>query len=186
MKNSTAVILILIAIGLFYTFVDPEYQKIKALQAEAGEYSRVLDDVDRLVELRDGLLVEYENIPRAELDRLEKVLPDNIDTVRLALDLDTIAAKYGISIKNIQVLATPEEANEIITEEESVGEVLKPRAEKVTVAFGFVANYNNFKSFLEDIEESLRITDTRSVTFTSTGEGSLYDYQVTVQTYWLK
>src|SRR3990167_4614487 len=88
MKHNTAIVLLLLSLGLFYTFTNSQYREVKELSALANEYQSVLKNISQIVELRDSLLATYATIPVVEIDRMNKVLPDNIDTVRLALDLD--------------------------------------------------------------------------------------------------
>jgi Tfp pilus assembly protein PilO len=177
MKQSSAFILILISIGLFYTFITPQKEKVKTLKAQADEYNNVLDSVTELQETRDALMQKYESLPQAEIDQLTKILPDHVDNVRLALDIDGIAARYGISIRTIQ------------TETEVVGDIFGDDNgkvyEKVTVTFSFASNYANFRKFLADLEKSLRLIDVKSVGFQATDNG-IYDYKISFDTYWLK
>lgn len=180
MKNNTAIILILLSIGLFYTFISDQYEDVKKLNTLANGYQDVLKNVSAIIELRDNLIVNYEAFPKEEIDRINKILPDNIDTVRLALDLDGIASRHGISIKSIQTMANSDKGLNRIAlpeNEESYG--------KVTISLGFISNYDNFTNFLDDIEKSLRIMDVKSISF-QTGDSNLYDYQVSIDTYWLK
>jgi len=180
MKNNTAIILLLLSIGLFYTFTSIQYQDAKDLHNLANEYQSVLQNVSAIGELRDRLLITYEKLPRAEIDRLNKILPDNIDTVRLALDLDGMASRYSISIKNIQATSGANEATGIVVLPEYASAY-----ERVTISFGFVSSYENFMLLLADLEKNLRIMDIRSISFKATDTG-FYDYQVSVDTYWLK
>ena len=179
MNNPKNLILIVLAVGLFYTFGSPQYKQVKELQASANEYQEVIENVSRIAESRDALLVNYEAIPAIERSKLLKVLPDNLDSVRLALDLDTIAGRYGIAIKNVSVDAKAD-ANAALA-------VLSDDMpyEKAVVAFSFVSNYENFLRFLTDLEKSLRIMDIKSVTFRVT-ENGLYEHGLQVETYWLK
>lgn len=180
MKNTTAIILLLLSVGLFYTFTNVQYQEVKGLYTLASEYQNVLRNTSAIVELRDRLLVTYETFPKAEIDRINKVLPDNINTVRLALDLDSMASRYGLSIKNIQATTGASgDANFIVLPEQASA------YEKATVSFGFISNYENFMLLLADLERNLRIMDIRSISF-QTSESGLYDYRVSVETYWLK
>lgn len=182
MKTSSSFALILIAGALFYTFINPQYAKVKELRAQAAQYDEVLENVSSLVETRDNLLLKYREMPKSEIDRLTKVLPDNVDTVKLALDFDTIAAKYGISIKSIQTDTNVGQGNSTIIQDGS-GRPYAP----VTVAFTFVSSYENFRKFMRDIEQSLRIIDVKSIAFQSSGDSStLYEYKIAIQTYWLK
>lgn len=181
MKTTTPFIFILVAIGLFYTFINPHYGKVQELQAEASRYSEVLDNVDELKEKRDALLLKYNSIPKTEISRVEKALPNNVDSVRMALDFDGIAAKYGISIKSISAGGNRQDASQGMVVDSSGGQLY----ETTQIMITFVSTYDNFRKFMKDIETSLRVIDIKSVTF-STGETNLYEYTVSLDTYWLK
>ncbi|MEX2013639.1 MAG: hypothetical protein WD897_01870 [Parcubacteria group bacterium] len=180
MNNKTAIILLLLSVGLFYTFTNGQYQDVKKLSILSGEYRNVLQNISAIIELRDRLLVTYETFTGAEVERINEVLPDNIDTVRLALDLDGMASRHGISIESIQTAVGSGEGANLITPSAS-GRVY----EKATVSLGFVSNYQNFMRLLADIERSLRIMNIKSISF-QTSESGLYDYTISVETYWLK
>lgn len=180
MKNTTGIILLILSAALFYTFTSPQYEKVKALSVTAGEYRTVLNNISDIAEQRDELLDSYELIPRTEIERLGKVLPGNVDTVQLALDLDTIAARYGISIKNVRIDDTSINNASLPV----LPEYGKPY-EKTTVSFSFISNYANFRKFLADLEKSLRLMNVKEVSFQAADSG-LYEHQLSIETYWLK
>lgn len=180
MKGSTAFILILISAGLLYTFILPQYDRANALLANQAQYQNILSNVSDLQAKRDELLVKYQNIPKTRIDELSKVLPDNVDTVNLAMGLDNIGSKYGISIKSIQTAKADKNNSSTIVQKTS-GTLYG----SASYTFSFIAPYANFRKFMKDIEQSLRITDIKSVSFQSTLNG-LYEYQVSITTYWLK
>ena len=179
MKNITPIILIILSLGIYYTFTSVELDEVKTLQALSGEYINLLDNASQIVDKRDSLLVSYRNIPQAELDAMAIVLPDNIDAVRSALDLDGIAGKHGVSITSLRAEATPSNARLIHRQDDS------SPYDVATFTFTFVSNYNNFIDFLTDLEHSLRIMDVKSINF-QVGESGIYEHRVTVDTYWLK
>ena len=182
MKNNstTSIALLLLSVGLFYTFTSVQYQEVKELNLVARKYRDVLQDASRIIELRDSLLITYESIPEGEIERITKALPDNINTVRLAFDLDGMASRYGISIKNIQAVVGPSGASNVVVLPEFEGVY-----ERATVSFAFVSTYANFMRLLADLEANLRIMDITSIFFQANDTG-LYEYQVSVETYWLK
>ncbi len=180
MKNNTAIILLLLSLGLFYTFTNLQYQEVKGLRTLASEYQNVLHSVSAIIELRDNLLLDYGTIPKVEIDRINKALPDGIDNVRLALDLDSMASRYGISIKNVQAATGVNKEASLIV----LPEYAKPY-DKAEISFSFVSNYENFTRLLADIEKSLRIMNVKLISF-QVGESNLYEYRISVETYWLK
>lgn len=180
MTRPTSLVLFLLAIGLFYTFTSPQYAQLKERQVVASEYQSVIANVSSIGETRDKLLINYESIPKAEIDRISKVLPDNADTVRLAVGLDAIASANGISVKNVQMEKSVNDASALLVLPDNAASY-----QKVTLSFGFVSNYANFMKFLSDLERSLRLMDVKAISFRTT-ESGLYEYRMTVDTYWLK
>jgi Tfp pilus assembly protein PilO len=180
MKNTTAIFLLVLALGLFYTFTNPMYKSLQQIAATAEGYRSALNDIEEINESRDRLLVNYNSISRAEIERLGKVLPSNVDTVRLALDLDNIAGRYGITIQDVAIdTQSAQKASQITLPDHSLP------YEKAPVSISFVSNYQNFKRFLQDLEKSLRIMDVREVGFQST-EAGLYEHTILIDTYWVK
>ncbi len=181
MKNITAIFLIVLSIGLFFTFTKPYYEGLKTVAATAASYQDALDNIDDIIAARDRLLVNYNSIPKAELDRLATALPENIDTVKLAHELDSIGARYGISIKSLGIdTASQGQASNVVLPEGS-----KQPYEKAIVSVSFISNYKSFRSFLADLEKSLRIMDVKSLRFQA-GENGLYEHKILIETYWVK
>ena len=180
MRNNTAITLIILSLGLFYTFSNAQYKEVKHLTSLKGDYQDALQKVADIVAVRRTLLADYDTVPKEYIESLNKVLPDNVNNVRMALDLDATAGRYGISIQNIQVVADLGSG----VSEVALSESNEPY-EKVTVAIAFVAKHESFMSFLADLEKNLRVMDIKAVTF-RTGVSDLYEYQVSVDTYWLK
>lgn len=180
MKNSTAFILLLISVGLFYTIISPRWEKVQGLRSQEAQYKEILANVESLSARRDDLEVKFGNVPPTEVARLEKILPSTVDTVALAMNFDSIASRYGISIKSIRTVESQVDTGSGIIQSSGA----EPYG-SVVVSFSFVSTYPNFKRFLADIEKSLRIIDVKSVSFATT-ESGIYEFQIAVQTYWLK
>lgn len=182
MKNSTALLLVLISAGLYFTFIGPEYTEVSALRAEQSQYQEILANVSEVSTKRTELQTKYKNIPQAELDRISKILPDQVDTVNLARDFDTIASRYGIPIKSFGV--TVENTSNIVALDLGTASA-GPSVQNVTIQLAFVATYDNFRRFLRDIESSIRVADINSLTFQATDNG-LMNFNLSLKTYWLK
>jgi hypothetical protein len=184
MRNSTALVLLLISAGILYTFVLPEWSAIGMLQDQASQYSNVLASVQTLESKRDQLLVQYKNIPADQLDEIQKILPSNIDTVNLALDVNTIASRYGVAIKSVSTDAGSGVSSGNVIGTEAVSASSSPAFQTAFVTFTFTSNYDNFRKILSDLETSLRILDVQEVAFKVGATGNLYDFSVSVETYW--
>jgi len=177
MKLILPLILLVASAGLFFGFADPSYSKVKESKKEESLFNAALDNSKKLQQMRDDLLSQYNSFPTADLERLEKILPNHVDNVRLVRDIDGIAIRYGMSLRSVSVELADDSSGEISADVEEYGSVI--------LTFTVTGPYQTFIRFLEDLEKSLRIVDVVGISFSSS-EKDLYEYNVSVQTYWLK
>ncbi len=177
MSNIISIVLILASLGLFFGYVDPSYALIKEQQAQKADYDRALNNSKQLEAERDKLLEKFNNMNGVDLNDIKKLLPDNIDNVRLIIDVDEMAKKYGMRIRNFKT-STSEAGDTVGANNSPYG--------TLTLNFSTTASYQTFISFIRDLEQSLRLIDVVGVEFAPSDTGDLYDYKVTVKTYWLK
>jgi len=183
MKRYLPIILILIAIGIFFVFVDPQYEEVKKLQVEKSNNEEMLALAKKLQEKRDSLRTSFNNISSVEKEQLQKLLPDTVDNVRLILDINNIAETYGVVIRNIDVQSNEED----VVESQVVSSVASGDVGRITLSFSIVATYDVFIQFMRDLEEALRIVDIRDLNINRIGEdGNFLNYGVTLDTYWLR
>src|ERR1035437_5637600 len=97
-----AIILIVISIVGFFTFVDPLYKDISALKVQAASYNEALGNEKALENERDKLTAKESAISPENLVKLQKLLPDNVDNIRLILELQKIASPFGMDLKNVK------------------------------------------------------------------------------------
>ncbi len=189
-------ILIILSVISFVVFTDPTYKDIKELKAEASSYNLALDNARSLQETRDELAMKYNSFDPDDIDRVEKLLPDNVDNIRLIIEIEKIAAKYGMILKQVKYDtfdADDESTGSLKTETKSNALMSNKEYGEFELQFSTEGDYTKFLSFLRDIEQSLRVVDITDVGFsslsdvTTTGLSSgSYKYDFTVKTYWLK
>lgn len=175
------IILILLSAGLFFGFIDPTYNDIQKILQEEAKFDQALDKSKELQEVRDRLLSRYNTFSTNDLSRLTKLLPDNVDNVRLVLDIDNIASVYGIRVKNVAI------SKALDSQAGVIGPKKKPY-DSVILSFSITSSYENLIQFIKDIERSLRIVDVTEISLipSKTGEENLYEYNIGIKTYWLK
>lgn len=189
-------ILIILSVISFVVFTDPTYKDIKELKAEAASYNLALDNARSLQETRDELAMKYNSFDPDDIDRVEKLLPDSVDNIRLIIEIEKIAAKYGMILKQVKYDtfdADDESTGSLKTETKSNALMSNKEYGEFELQFSTEGDYTKFLSFLRDIEQSLRVVDITDVGFsslsdvTTTGLSSgSYKYDFTVKTYWLK
>lgn len=191
MSNLISIFLILTSIGVFFGYLNPTYggvtgnvdlkeQSIRELKEEQGRYVDALNKTKEIEQARTGLLEQFALIPANGRERLERLLPDHIDSVRLIIDVNNIAAQYGMTLKNIS-LDKPDTATASETSNDlgpSTG-----RFKAVGLKFSVEGSYDNFRSFVRDLEQSLRLVDIDTISFSSSED--VYGYSIGISTYHL-
>lgn len=184
-KNITAIILIVLAIGIYFTFTKDKVAELDAIKTVNAEYRKAIDNAALLIQTRDKVMQDDINISEENNLRLEKILPDNVDNVRLIIDVkDNIAARHGLFLKGIKT-TTPDTTGE--SGSRGVDPGLVPTSYgTVGLSFSVTTSYQTFISFLRDLEASLRVMDVERLSIsTGTGAGT-YDFSIDLNTYWLK
>jgi len=176
MKILLPILILAIAGVTVFVFTTPMLEAIDGLKLERERLTIADDNAAQLEERQAQLIDTYNKIDSEQRDRLEQFLPNNIDNVRLIIDINDIADHYGLSIKNPN----------IVTAEDGTGkQAANSTPESTLIAFSITSSYELFKDFLKDLARSLRLVDVESVVFTAT-DNNLYNYQVSLRTYWLK
>lgn len=199
MRYIIPLIIIIIALGIFLGFTNPIFSEIKLLRAQAGSYNQALGNSKMLENEKDKLVAKYNSIAPENLSRLEKFLPQNVDNIRLILEIEQIAAPYGMSLKNVKYNVADKEKETDDSRNVFPGGGGAEQNKEYGVfdlEFDTTGSYNNFINFTKDLENNLRIVDVASIAFTSEGNTMLvgekvvpsgeYTYNFKIKTYWLK
>lgn len=189
----TPLILIGISVVGFVSLVGPLYQDINDLRVTVSSYNQALDNSKSLENERDKLTKKFNSINLEDLDRVKKLLPDNVDNIRLILEIEKIASPYGMVLRDVRYNVEKEEDKK--TTNVQGGAVAKPGNKDYGVwnlEFSTEGSYTNFLNFTRDLESNLRIVDIASIQFASNApqiKGSTnesYKYAFKIKTYWMK
>ena len=161
------IILIGIAVAAFFMLANPIFNDISALKTQVTSYNEALNNSKALEDKRDTLTAKYNTIDPNDLIKLQKLLPDNVDNIRLILEIGQIAAPYGMVLTNVQYdasnsTAAPATAGAAV----QGGAVASPAPSDYgtfNLEFSVSGTYDNFINFTKDMENNLRIVDISSV-----------------------
>lgn len=191
-RNIIPIILIGIAITGFFMFTNPMYTEFVDIKSQMASYDEALSNSKMLENERDKLTKIYNSIDTSNLEKLQKLLPDGVDNIRLVLEIEKLALPYGMILKDVKY------ATIATNKMKDVAGGLKANASEKDygtwdLEFSTEGTYSNFLSFLKDLENNLRIVDVVSIDFSSdTGSGlnptsqEAYKYNLKIKTYWLK
>ncbi len=186
------VILIVISVGLFFTVIDPMYRSddpakpgIEMIMKEIADYDTAIGNSDEFVREKNKLLEAKNALNQGDRDRLERLLPDYIDNIRLVIGINDIARPYGLVLKSLRFSGNTSNSNANSGEEREIAIGGNETIGSVTLGFSVSAKYEVFKQFLKSLESSLRLADVTNIAVRST-TGEVYDYDITIKTYWLR
>ena len=175
------IFLIIISIAGFFMWVNPQYTIVKGLMSQSKDSDSALASVATL-ETTKAKLVDTENsFNQADLAKLQKLLPDNVDNIRWFLDIQGIASRYSISVQDISVA----DQNQKTSTTKTIGSSNKPYGQ-MALSFSVSTTYENLISFLKDLEQSLRIVEIKSISFTADNKNpDRYRVYLGVNAFWL-
>ncbi|MEK7510749.1 MAG: hypothetical protein AAB582_00735 [Patescibacteria group bacterium] len=181
MSRLLPIVAILIALGLFFGYINPTMSgPIAAVKQEIKSYESALEAADRFREKQQQLVEERAKIPPASIVLLESFLPNGADNVQLILDLDALASQAGLSLSEFTMAEPVEQVpvdGIVIPEETPVGSI-----ELTTSGTG---SYESFRAFLSAAESSLRPLDLVNLSIAANAAGA-YTYDMTFRLYWLR
>jgi Tfp pilus assembly protein PilO len=176
MRLFIPIILVVAAIGLFVVYTNPAYQGTKALSAQVDAYNNALDKSQELRSVRDQLLSKRNTFSTDDVQKLSEILPDNVDNIRLIIDINNIASRHGLTLSGVNVGDISEKNTNVLTSSDAgpVG--------NVEVSFGVSTSYDGMLAFLTDLEHSLRLIDVQKLGFV-VGANDISTYTFTIRTY---
>lgn len=182
MKSLLSILVIVVSVGVYFVYIKPLTVEVKVQMAQKAEIDRVLNRVKEIKEKRDAVFLDYNSISLEEIEKLNKILPETINSVVILNDLSTLAAQYGLTIKDYKVDNFTIENNAV-----SEGETVEPYKEtKLTLKL--IGSYNQFVTFISKVESSLRLMDIVHLGIKQGGGGpaNLLEYTLEVNVYSLK
>lgn len=194
-RNVTATILIVLAIGIYLTYTSDKVKEVKAVQEANKEYITALKNAEELIKIRKDVMDKSNAISDADRKRLDKIIPNTVDNIRLIIDLNDIAQSTSITLRNIKANTSAnaqKQANSVPAQQSPTTvpggqsmSIENPVLDNVTVSFNVTTSYLQFIEFMRKLESSLRILDMTRLTVSVNQNGS-YDFGVELKTYWLR
>ncbi len=175
-----SIIFILAALGLTFGYTNPTYRgasgstdvskkSVTELIEERTQYTAALQKTREIEEVRNGLLTKYNLISEADRANLGKMIPDNIDSVRLIIDINNIATAYNMSLRDIDI----SDAKIPAARKDNPGSLLTPTGYSyINLGFSVTGTYASVLSFLSDLEKDLRLSDIASLSLVPSGDVS--------------
>lgn len=181
-KAIISILLLAAGVMIFMTESRPYFDDIKQLKEKSLAYDEALDNSKKIKTTTDKLLNKYNSISQEEIDKVNAILPSKFDPIVLAVELDKMLKANDMELKSIAVKDTKQQK---IKKSSAKSKKEERSFETVTVAFQTAGSYEDFISFLRNMENSSRLIDINSLKFSSQNKED-YQFDLTMTTYWLK
>ncbi|HTK33385.1 MAG TPA: hypothetical protein VL335_02465 [Candidatus Paceibacterota bacterium] len=198
-RNITATILIIIAGAIYFSYTSNLWAEAKVIKAVNDQYSSAIKNAETLISLRKKVTDDYNSISIQDREKLDKMLPDTVDNIRLVIDLNNVGQQNGLSLKNITASTktsaptTPTASSASATGpngaqgfgQKDTGGISIATLDTVSISFSVSATYQQFIGLMQALEANLRIMDLTHLTVTANDTGT-YDFSVQLNTYYLR
>ena len=205
-RNLLATILIIAAIGVYFTITKPMIADVQAVRSQNEQYSAALASADEIIKARESITRSYNSISQDNRTRLDKMIPSAVDNIRLVIDLNNLALQHHFALSDVKASVPSNSsvsgprgtaqapgaslvaaAGAIPSLGASSGgqNIAEPVLDKVQVSFTAQTTYDQFISFLQALESDLRIMDLTHLVV-GVNEDGTYTFQAQLQTYWLR
>ena len=181
-KNLLNFLLVASIFALYFLLIGPLYkgvggvwqpqESVQSLIELNKQYDEALAQADSLAVQAKTLKTEYDRVNPEEKAKMQIMVPDSIDKVRLLSEISGIVASTGLVVSDLSYgdgSASPNGRGSVI------------------VSFMVRTTYPNFKEFIGAFEKSMRLFSIQSVAFTvPEKQGDLTTYQVRLEAYYIK
>lgn len=181
MRSFLPIIFLILAGIVFFYFTDPVLSQIKELRATKQELNSGLENAGKLADRQEELRRRKNAITEEQLDRLNKLIPDHVDNVRLIIEMLRVGVRAGMPLSSLVVDVGSGGEGEGVKSENAAA---KNSLNEVEISFNVSGSYQLFKSFLANLADNLRILDVTGFSVSATVP-DLYHYTVKLKTYWL-
>ncbi len=198
-KILSQLILLIISIAVFVTYIQPTFSKLQLVEQEISQFKEAVSKASQFNQLLNSLTNTLNTITQTDLQILEKYLPNTIDSVLVAKDLETLIEKNGLFPKTIGIEDLIRDSDSTVKKiqfdnndnfvEESTITKLQNEVTAQSFKVSIQGSYESFKMFLRDVEVNaypLRVSELTVVLPVANEKGGpsdIYTFDVTFETY---
>lgn len=182
MSRILPILALMIAVGIFFGYVNPEWTGTLADKRAAIRSNNQALEAAAEYQTKQNQLASARNaIDSANLARVATLVPDSVDNVGLILDLNALAARSGIALTSIDVAKTDDAS----ASSGALPAGGRSPLSSVELKLSAAGSYAGLQNFLAGVENSARLLDVTDLTVRGSDTG-VYTYQMSLRLYWLR
>ncbi len=178
-RTITPILSIAIGLVIFFFFTQPMLAEIKTIEAETAEYKEAVGIAQTLNETLNTLLEKKRSFSASDVERLEALVPDSYDGVRILADINKIVGSHYMVLSDISL-----EESDMIQDRNipSTDLISYDTFKTAEINFSVIGTYEQFKGLLGDIEQSIVLMEVTNIDF-GVGEANTLQFNVTVKVF---
>ncbi len=177
--------LILLSVGVIFTYVSPTLDGVKKNQDTIAVYQTEKAKVADVNLKLDQVATRLNSIGTDDQRRILTYMPDTVDTVAVPRDIKAIADEAGLVLTQIEYLGPEETASESAFVDPSLLNTAPATSESPeahTFAVDFESSYEQVKEFLSDLETNAYPLEVHELVIEQT-EGGFLSVSMKIVTY---
>lgn len=203
MKSIVSIILIAASIAFFVFYTQPKWNELTANRLEVEKLNIAQENAKKLKSRIDSLLNTKTSISEEDNKKLQRMIPDNVENVKLIIDFDNMlqALVEDRGTANLYIPTNAAKGAKVAIENPKIaqgnatvgGNFDSSQLGVADFSFSVSLTYSDFLEFIRRIENSTRIFDIESISFSTpsvTGmknpNEAVYNFNIALKTYWLK
>ncbi len=172
MNKKVIIILVnlLVSIALVFVFADPLWNSVKSLRVDIDKRGQEVKKVEQFLAKVQELEKEYQEMGGEGVKDIVSVLPKEKDLPYLMNQFEVLAASNGLlleSLKFNEEIEREGKDSKLSQKKLNQTEEIIPLFPYLSVEIRLNGSYQGLKSYLEDLENSVRLMDVKEIGFRS-------------------
>ncbi len=144
--------LLAIGIAIVFTYIEPTFGDIKALQDELFQYTDAHNKASELNQKLASLVSEVNQFRRSDLDALETFLPDQVDSIAVMADIEAITRQHGMQLVSLAAQEVQEGNTDVVLADSEV--FIPDYTTYQDFSLAVTGSYSDLKRLLEALERN--------------------------------
>lgn len=184
----TPIILFVLSAGIVAGVVRPQIHQIQAQRTIVADLQQTLDRGRETVAQYEQVESDYRSVSADNKSNIEVLLPKNVNNMRLILEVEKLARRNRLGIKDLGVKLDPNQ--ESANSGKTAGDLISGSGLSIVpVNLEVTGEYADFLNLLQELETNLRILNITSIEISaprseSKQSPSAMSYKLTINTYW--
>jgi len=169
-----AFVILIFSAVLAFALVMPKFEETTGLRVKHASQTEETSDVKAKFDTTRLAILQFQKLREPDKDRVNLALPDEVDLPDLLVLVDALISRAGLIGEDININVPSSKAAQVQAPVLPAQGAIAPKflapqeppgRGEIDISFSAVGSYESFKSFLKELEMSLRIFDVQTVSF---------------------